>query len=195
MIRLGITGGIGSGKSTVCRALEKRGIAVYDSDARAKMLMNTVLCQSIEQLFGKEAYLNGELNRAYISSKVFSNRTLLDALNAIVHPAVGVDFEQWAAEQQCLIVALESAILFESGFNSRVDAVLFVDAPLELRITRTMARDGRSRADVEARIANQRCDEARLKSDFIINNGADNNLEVQIDQLLTSISDYAAKSR
>lgn len=188
MKRIGITGGIGSGKSTVCNALARCGVAVYDSDSRAKALMSSTLRYSIEQLFGSEAYCGNELNRAYISSLVFADRSLLARLNNIVHPAVALDFEQWCGEQTTELVALESAILFESGFDQKVDVVLFVDAPLEVRVARTMARDGRNQKEVEARIANQNSDFARSKADYVIVNDTIEHLQQQIDNLYQELT-------
>ena len=126
MYKIGITGGIGSGKSTVCRMLCEYGIAVYDSDSRAKQLMNesTELRQQLIEAFGEECYTDGELNRGYLASKVFGNAEALARLNAIVHPAVRADFRTWAEQQSGAYVILESAILFEAGFESEVDTTL-----------------------------------------------------------------------
>ena len=190
MKRLGITGGIGSGKSTVCECFARRGIPIYDSDSRAKELMNTSLIQPIEELFGRQAYINGELNRAHIASVAFDNPDVLKQLNAVVHPAVGVDFEQWSESfgEDVPFVVLESAILFESGFDSRVDAVLFVDAPTEVRIARTMQRDGSDRDAVEKRIARQQTDQARAKADFVINNSRNDDLKSVVDEVIVKLN-------
>ena len=188
MKRVGITGGIGSGKSTVCNALSQYGVAIYDSDARAKVLMSSNLRPAIEQLFGPEAYINGALNRQYIASEAFTNPSLLSQLNNIVHPAVAEDFEQWCNEQTTPMVVLESAILFESGFDKRVDITIFVDAPLEVRIARTMARDGRNRKEVEARIANQNSTLAQNCADYIIINDTMEHLRQQVEKLYTDLT-------
>ena len=189
MKRLGVTGGIGSGKSTICELLARRGVPVYDSDSRAKMLMNSELQQPICALFGEQAYTESGLNRTYIASRVFGNPELLARLNAIVHPAVADDFERWAEgfEGQIPFVALESAILYESGFDSRVDAVLCVDAPLELRIERTIKRDGSSREEVEKRVARQQTDVARPKADFVIVTDGTRVLDDLVDELFENL--------
>lgn len=186
MKRIGITGGIGSGKSTVCKLLNQYGIAIYDSDSNAKALMADTLRPAIEELFGSQAYTNGQLNRAYIASKVFVDASLLSQLNHIVHPAVACDFEHWCKQQRTPIVALESAILFECGFDKLMDVTIFVDAPLEIRIQRTMARDGRTRKEVEDRIANQSND-ALTKADFVIINDTIENLNKQLQKIYTQL--------
>ncbi len=161
MYKIGITGGIGSGKSTVCSLFAERGIAVYDSDSRAKQLMteSEELRGQLIETFGEECYKDGALNRAYLASQVFGNAEALARLNAIVHPAVRADFRTWAEQQQGAYVILESAILFEAGFDSEVDTTLAVMAPLEERVRRTMARDGVERESVMERIAHQMSDD------------------------------------
>ncbi len=161
MYKIGITGGIGSGKSTVCSLFAERGIAVYDSDSRAKQLMteSEKLRGQLIEAFGEECYKDGVLNRAYLASQVFGNAEALARLNAIVHPAVRADFRTWAEQQQGAYVILESAILFEAGFDSEVDTTLAVMAPLEERVRRTMARDGVERESVMERIAHQMSDD------------------------------------
>lgn len=161
MYKIGITGGIGSGKSTVCSLFAERGIAVYDSDSRAKQLMteSEELRGQLIEAFGEECYKDGALNRAYLASQVFGNAEALARLNAIVHPAVRTDFRTWAEQQRGAYVILESAILFEAGFDSEVDTTLAVMAPLEERVRRTMARDGVERESVMERIAHQMSDD------------------------------------
>ena len=161
MYKVGVTGGIGSGKSTVCRLLAEYGVPVYDSDARAKELMTNSesLRKSLCEAFGEECYGEQGLNRAYLAERVFGDKEALAKLNAIVHPAVRADFRAWADMQMTAYVVLESAILFEAGFENEVDTTLAVMAPIEERIKRTISRDGTDRAAVEARIANQMSDE------------------------------------
>lgn len=171
MIRIGLTGGIGSGKTTVARIFESLDVPVYYSDPRAKALMNTDISirESLVELFGQQAYCGGTLDRGYIASVVFADSDMLLRLNAIVHPAVMRDFEAWAAEQHSVYVIEESAILFESGFDKGVDRVISVVAPESLRIERVMCRDGMSADDVRRRIANQMPDHERIaKSDYIV---------------------------
>lgn len=159
--KIGITGGIGSGKSTVCRLLADMGVPVYDSDARAKALMNDseALRTALIEAFGEECYNAEGLNRPYLASCVFGNAEALAQLNAIVHPAVREDFRAWADVQSSRYVVLESAILFEAGFENEVDTTLAVLAPLEERVRRTAERDGVDRESVLKRIAHQISDE------------------------------------
>ena len=163
MYKVGITGGIGSGKSTVCAMLEEMGVAVYNSDARAKELMTTsaTLRQAIVARFGAECYTSEGLNRGYLAERVFGDAAELAALNSLVHPAVMADFEAWAESQQGSYVVLESAILFEAGLEQRVDMAVAVLSPEELRIERAMRRDGASREQVVARIGRQLSDDER----------------------------------
>jgi dephospho-CoA kinase len=161
MYKIGITGGIGSGKSTVCSLFAERGIAVYDSDSRAKQLMaeSAELRAQLIETFGVECFCDGTLNRSYLASQVFGSVEALAKLNAIVHPAVRTDFRTWAEQQRGAYVILESAILFEAGFDTEVDTTLAVMAPLEERVRRTMARDGIDRQCVMERIAHQMSDD------------------------------------
>ena len=138
MIKVGITGGIGSGKSTVCALLAARGAAVYDSDAAARRLMEEdgFLREGLVARFGAAVYRDGQLDRSYLAGVVFGNALALADLNALVHPAVRRDFEEWAARQTGDYVVLESAILFESGFDAVVDRTVAVLAPAEVRVER-----------------------------------------------------------
>lgn len=163
MYKVGITGGIGSGKSTVCAMLEEMGVAVYNSDARAKELMTTsaTLREAIVARFGAECYTSEGLNRGYLAERVFGDAAELAALNSLVHPAVMNDFEAWAERQEGSYVVLESAILFEAGLEQRVDMAVAVLSPEELRIERAMRRDGATREQVVARIGRQLSDDER----------------------------------
>ncbi len=186
MYKVGITGGIGSGKSTLCQLLTAFGASLYDSDSRAKSLMaedgklHDALCDE----FGAECYNDEGLNRSFLASKVFGDEEALRRLNAIVHPAVRADFRRWAAEQRSEYVILESAILFESGFDSEVDTTIAVLAPLEERLRRTVERDGVSREDVLRRIAHQMSDdELHSRADRTIVNLRRDYLESDAEQL------------
>ena len=173
MIKVAICGGIGSGKSTVCRMFAERGVALYDSDSRAKALMNESeeLRKVLVAEFGEECYADGALNRSYLASRVFGSAEQLAKLNSIVHPAVKEDFLHWAEEQEGDFCILESAILFESGFDAVVDKTVAVLAPLPLRIERAMARDGASREQIEARVKAQMSDDELVaRADFAIVN-------------------------
>lgn len=178
MLKIGITGGIGSGKTTVCRIFERKwGIPVYYADDRAKWLMvnKPELVEAIKQEFGNDAYLSsGEINRAYISATVFGNQDKLLALNALVHPAVFVDGEEWmqAQEQTGVPYALkEAALLVETGSYQLMDKLIVVTAPLDIRIQRTMLRDNVDETAVRARIAKQLPDEDKIKlAHFVVHN-------------------------
>ena len=186
MYKVGITGGIGSGKSTVCELLKGYGVAVYDSDSRAKELMNTDedIRQQLIATFGEECYNAEGLNRAFLAGKVFGNDEALQQLNAIVHPAVRADFRQWAETQSSAYVVLESAILFDAGFESEVDATLAVLAPMPERVKRTMARDGSDKESVMRRIEHQMSDdELHRRATHTIVNLLRDYLESDIEQL------------
>ena len=162
MMRVGVTGGIGSGKSTVCGLFAEMGVSVYDSDSEAKRLMteDENVRSRIIDLFGEDAYVGGELNRAYLAAQVFGDSERLAQLNAVVHPAVREDFKRWCGEHEHeTYVLMESAILFDAGFESEVDVTLAVVAPRELRVMRVCNRNGMTPEQVEERIACQMGDD------------------------------------
>lgn len=197
MYKVGLTGGIGSGKSTVCAMLRERGVAVYNSDERAKELMNSDIAikQRIIAHFGAESFADGVLNRAYLAQRVFASEEELAALNAIVHPRVMEDFAAWAESAEGEYVVLESAILFESGFDSQVDMVVAIMAPDELRIERAMQRDGVTREQVEERMRCQLSDEERCsRSKYAIVNIELEELEDDVEQLHRRLS-YDARQQ
>ena len=186
MYKVGITGGIGSGKSSVCALLSAYGVAVYDSDAEAKRLMNEdeALRQSLQEAFGQECYNAEGLNRAYLATKVFGSEQALAQLNAIVHPAVRADFRAWAERQNGAYVVLESAILFEAAFETEVDTTLAVLAPKEERIRRAMLRDGADRDAILRRMEHQMSDdELHSKADKTLVNLRLDYLESDVEQL------------
>ena len=174
MTLVGITGGIGSGKSHVARLIEREcGIPVYDCDQRAKQLYaeDDALRSDLIKLLGHQIFdAQGQLNKPLLTSYLFASDENARRVDAIVHPAVLRDMLQWARRQPVEMVAAESAILFESGFHRYTHPILFVDAPLETRISRAIQRDGSNREQVEARIARQRTDEARHMADIVIQN-------------------------
>lgn len=170
---VGLTGGIGSGKTTVAKMFSTLGVPVYIADIRARELTNTSkeIKEKITRLFGKKAYQNGLLNRPFIANQVFEDPLLLEALNAIIHPAVGSDFKQWCADQHSPYVIKEAAILFESGSYKQCDEVILITADLGQRIQRIMKRDGAKQEDIMARMANQWSDEKKSElADIIIEN-------------------------
>lgn len=186
MYKVGITGGIGSGKSTVCAMLEEMGVAVYNSDARAKELMTTsaTLREAIVARFGAECYTSEGLNRGYLAERVFGDAAELAALNSLVHPAVMADFEAWAERQEGSYVVFESAILFEAGLEQRVDMAVAVLSPEELRIERAMRRDGTMREQVVARIRRQLSDDERAdRAKYAIVNVDLEELREDVEQL------------
>lgn len=173
MMVVGLTGGIGSGKSTIAKAFAALGIAVFNSDEQAKALIATdaQVKERIIAAFGEEAYHNGEYNRAYIAQIVFNNSEKLAILNGIVHPALAEYFKQWAKEQTSPYVLKEAAILFESGSYKDCDYIITVTAPEEVRIARVMARDHCTEAQVRARMAQQWSDTQRIAlSNAVIEN-------------------------
>lgn len=167
MIRVGLTGGIGSGKSTVCRLFEELGVRCYDSDSRAKWLMQNDpdLRAELIEIFGEQVYNdNGELNRARLAAEVFGNSERLAALNGAVHPAVGRDWERWCEERRgegARYTILESAILFDCGFDKKVDQVITVSAPEQTRIERAAMRDNAPTDVIRNRIKAQMSDKER----------------------------------
>ena len=186
MYKVGITGGIGSGKSTVCEMLAGRGVAVYTADERAKALMATdaALRSSIIEAFGSDAYTAEGLNRGFLAANVFASPEALARLNGLVHPAVMADFEAWAEQQEGDYVVLESAILFEAALDDRVDVSVAVMAPEALRLERAIARDGASEEQIRARMRNQLSDEERnVRAKFTIVNIVLDDLEEDVEQL------------
>lgn len=173
MIVIGLTGGIGSGKSTVGAMFQDLGVPVYNSDERAKELMNTSaeIKKELTLLFGNIAYLEGKLNSSHIAKKVFKDADLLEALNKIVHPKVRTDFLNWSKKQNSPYVIQETALLFENNAQALYDKVILVTAPKMLRIERLLRRDKSSRAQIEARMNNQLEDAVKIQySDYIIEN-------------------------
>ncbi|WP_413531715.1 dephospho-CoA kinase [Empedobacter brevis] len=188
---VGITGGIGSGKSTAAKFFEELGVPVYNSDLRAKAIQNenSEVKVKIIEIFGEEAYNENGLNKPFLAKQVFQNNEKLKILNSIVHPAVFNDFENWKNAQKVSIVMKEAAILIESGSYKGCDVVISVIVDKETRITRTIERDGLSREEILARIKNQISDEERIeKSDFIIDNNGDlAHLKNEVEQTLIKI--------
>ncbi|MEQ8555960.1 MAG: dephospho-CoA kinase [Cyclobacteriaceae bacterium] len=174
--KIGITGGIGAGKSIISRIFKLLGIPVYDADTRAKWLMkhDQELKKGIIRLFGNEAYTQEGLNRTFIAGQTFRDQAKLDQLNGLVHPAVGNDYVKWEMEQESPYTLKEAALLFEAGSYKDLDLIIVVSAPEELRIERVLKRDThRSRKDIEAIISKQWPQEKKeSKADFVIyNNG------------------------
>ncbi len=186
MLRIGLTGGLGSGKTTVARIFEVLGIPVYYADVAAKRIMNEDenIKVSVINTFGREAYKDGELNRQYLADIVFSNADKLDLLNSIVHPVTLKDAEEWIKKQTSPYIIKEAALLFESGSHQKLDYVIGVKSPLDLRISRAMKRDEISRDEVMARMNKQMSEETKLSlSDFVITNDEEQLVLPQVLQL------------
>lgn len=181
MITIGLTGGIGSGKTSIARMFEELGIPIYIADTEAKQLMHTssVIKEELIALLGEEIYKDGELDRPYMASLIFNDKALLEQVNKIVHPRVGEHFIAWRDYQNTAYCIKENAILFENGSYKDCDYSILVVSDLEERIRRVMNRDGVSREKVLERINNQWPDEKKIPlADFIIIN--DNLEEVRL---------------
>ena len=174
MIKVGVTGGIGSGKSLVCEIFRKLGVNVYVADDRAKILINTDLQikEKFTSRFGSSIYKNDQLDRGMLAGIIFDDRTALEFVNSLVHPAVTNDFYLWSARYEAEpYIVEEAALLYESGSYKGMDQMVTVYAPLDLRVTRAMMRDKSSADLVKQRMNNQLSDEEKLKlSDFVIYN-------------------------
>lgn len=179
---------IGSGKSTVMRALAACGAACYDCDARAKFLMENSpeLRAAIEAVFGERAYVDGHLDRAFLASLIFSDTELKKALEGVVHPAVRRDLQAWISAQTAGTVAVESAILVESGVGELVDEIWVVDAPQGVRRDRVMARDGLNSHQIKSRMAAQMSrDELLAHATHVIDNGEQEAVEGKVMALFS----------
>lgn len=186
-LKIGITGGIGVGKSVVARIFKILGVPTYDADKEAKAIMytNDQVRAALVDTFGKEVYhADGSLDRAWLSARVFSNETELKKLNAIVHPAVIQAGEDWADAQTTAYSLKEAALLFESGSYKALDYCILVSSPEDVRIQRVMARDGVTEAEVRQRISKQMPEaEKEALADFIIYNDDEHSLIEQVMQL------------
>lgn len=190
MIRIGITGGIGSGKTYVSRMLQELGIPIYDSDSRAKLLTVTdsAIRKGLVALLGEQVYEGESLNKELLASYLFADHEHAVRVNSVIHPVVFRDFDSWCEQMETEIVGLESAILFESGFHSHTDFVCVVSAPLELRICRAMKRDKCSRTSIEARIRTQIDEFERVKrADYVIVNDGIQPLIPQLEKMLADL--------
>ena len=195
---IGLTGGIGAGKSTVAKFIEEQGFAVYYSDLRATAIVNDneALKEQIKNLLGKEAYDdNGVYNRKYVASVVFTDSNALQNLNALLHPAVRQDFDQWLKAQTAEIIFKETALLFELGLETDCYKSLLVTADDNFRIKRVMDRDDKTYREVEAVIDNQMPEKDKIrKADFVVyNNGSVDLLHAEVEEILKKIVAQADK--
>ncbi len=192
-VRLGITGGIGSGKSYVAQMLQARwDVPVYDCDSEAKRLTaeSDDIRTALTQLVGDHLWQQGQMQKPVLAAYLFASPEHAVQVNAIIHPAVRRDFLCWAdAHNRSPVVAIESAILCESGFHTLVDSILLVDAPLEVRLQRAMLRDGASRRQVMARMARQDSAQARQLARFTVTNdgGNDQLLQACLESIVTQL--------
>lgn len=189
MLKIGITGGIGSGKTTVCKVFETLGIPVFYADTVAKELMVTdpILIAGVKSTFGEASYTeNGNLNNQHIAGIVFNQQAELEKLNALVHPAVFRAFDKWVATIPNTVpyTLKEAALLFESGSYQMCDKTILVTAPVALKIARVMERDQVSEAQVRARMDKQFTDEQKAKmADYFVQNTADHSVILQVLEL------------
>jgi dephospho-CoA kinase len=190
MKKIGLTGGIGSGKTSIAQIIAAMSYPVYYSDQRAKFLSdeNPAIRNGLFDLFGDEAYIDGTLNRVFVSERIFSKPDLRLKVNEIIHPIVRKDFDDWAAEQTSSLIFNEAAILFETGAYQQFDAVLLVCAPEAVRIQRVMLRDHCSKASVEERIQSQWTDaQKRSLTKYCVENDGRQPILIQLEKILKEL--------
>lgn len=190
MRKIGLTGGIGSGKTSIAQILEAMSYPVYYSDLRAKFLSdeNPAIRNGIIDLLGEEAYIDEALNRVFVSECIFSNPDLRLKVNEVIHPIVRKDFDDWAAQQTSSLIFNEAAILFETGAYQQFDAILLVCAPVDIRIQRVMLRDYCSKASVEQRIQSQWTDEQkRSLTKYCVENDGRQPILMQLEKTLSEL--------
>ena len=187
---IGLTGGIGSGKSTVARYIESKGISIYIADDEARKITDTIdVSNAIARAFGDEILDNGIVNRKALSQIVFNNAENLQLLNSIIHPAVRIHFLEWLEKHSDeAFIIKEAAILFESGSYKNCDKIITVEAPEEIRLQRVIIRDNVLEVEVKARMRNQWTDTMRAeKSDFVVVNIEIEEMQLQVDQILKKL--------
>ncbi|NBW27650.1 MAG: dephospho-CoA kinase [Flavobacteriaceae bacterium] len=190
---IGLTGGIGSGKTTIANHLKSLGFPVYNSDEQAKSILNSIeIVNNLKIVLGIEIFTNGLLDKKKLSNLVFNDPEKLKLLNQIIHPAVKVDFKNWLeVHKNFPIVIKEAAILFESGSYKDCDAVITIDAPQDIRIQRVIKRDQLSYEEVMSRINNQWTDTMRKnKSDYVVDNQDINIACVQTENIIKNLLNY-----
>jgi dephospho-CoA kinase len=173
VIKLGVTGGIGSGKTSVCKVFGILGIPVFSADEEAKKVMeaDTDIILKLNTIAGQDLYSTGTLDRAELARLIFNNPSMLERVNSVVHPVVFSRFNEWVKKQSAPYVIMEAAILFESGYRKMVDRIVTVTAPVEERIARVISRNSITKEEVLKRIENQTSDSEKVKqSDYVIDN-------------------------
>lgn len=192
MIKLGVTGGIGSGKSVVCEVLRLHDIPVYDADLEAKRLNDTspVIREKLIEAFGAELYKNDKLDRKKLAQLIFNDEKNLHRVNSIIHPELAKHFEKWTDERiEHPIAAIDAAVLFEAGFQQFVDKTITVFSPIETRIERVVKRDNLTKEQILSRINSQMSDEEKIRlSDFVIINDNKHSILEQVSTILKTIS-------
>lgn len=194
---VGLTGGIGSGKSTVAKLFNKLGVPIYFADLEAKKIMNSSksIKKKLKQLFGEKAYVNGDLNRSFLGDKIFNDKDLLNKMNTLVHPKVQAHFKKWLIKQNAPYIIKEVAILFENDSYLDCDFVITVVAPKKDRILRVMKRDNSTLDKVIAVMNNQWSDEERVKlSHFVISNNDLSQTEIQVAKTHNEILKQLSKT-
>ena len=197
MIKIGITGGIGSGKSVVSELMKIMRIPVYNADDASKNILKTnpFIQEELKKWLGEEIFSNGELNKAKMASLIFNDPDLLSKTNAIIHPIVFNDFNLWSNSQLSDIVACESALIFESGMNRFLDYTITVSAPMKIRIERAKLRDNTSEKQIMNRIKNQLLEEEKVKlSDFVLVNDDRQAIIPQLRKMLEQIKEKCVKT-
>jgi len=196
IFRLGVTGGIGSGKSTVCKVFNVLGIPVFSADDEGHTVMetDTGLKNDLNRLIGEDLYATGELNRKKLASIIFNDDSLLERVNSLVHPRVYARYQLWCKQQRASYIIFEAAILFEAGAEDHVDKILAVLAPLEERINRVMSRNRMTREQVMERVNKQIKEEEMIKrSDYYINNSENTMIIPEVMKIHNSILKYLEK--
>lgn len=186
MITVALTGGIGSGKTTVAKAFASLGIPIYIADDEAKALMNRskIIKRKLIKLFGEEAYIEGKLNRPFLANAIFNDKSMLEQMNAIVHPKVGSHFNKWKAKQKSPYVIKEAAIIFENGSFKNYDYIIAVVAPKSLRIERVLNRDNTTKEKILAIMKNQWDDREKIRhSHFVIQNKTLKSTQSQVQEI------------
>ena len=187
---VGLTGGIGSGKTTVAAMFANLGVPIYIADDEAKRLIKSskVIKRKLLKLFGEKAYINGSLNKPFIANAIFNNKVLLEKMNAIIHPKVASHFNKWMRKQTAPYVIKEAAILFENNTYKSFDFIITVTAPKEIKIERLLKRDDTSLKKIDDIMKNQWTDEEKIKySDFVIVNKSIENTEIQVAKIHAKI--------
>ncbi|MGO3182238.1 MAG: dephospho-CoA kinase [Aequorivita sp.] len=188
---IGLTGGIGSGKTTVANMFSELGVPVYIADTEAKKLTDSseVIRRELIHLLGEEAYSEKGLNRKFVADKIFNDKELLEGVNATIHPRVAAHFRNWLSQQTSEYVLQEAAILFENGSYRKFDKIILVTAPKDIRIARIMKRDNATYSEIEQRMNNQWSDEKKEKlADYIIQNLDIETTQKEVERLHLSLS-------